>query len=296
MKETSKTSKIRIISPSGAVKPEYIDGAYEKLTSWGYDVEIGKYAKEKYGRFAGTDKQRIADLQAAIDDKTINAILCSRGGYGLARIIDKINFDALHTHFKWLIGFSDISVLHARINNQDKPTLHAIMARHLTELPDSNPSISYLKQILDGNYPNYHIPAHTLNRHGKVEAYLVGGNLSVIAGLWGTPYELDLYDAILFIEDIGEDAYKIDRMMQNLRLSGAFSKIKGLIVGHFTSCNEDEEMNISIKKIILDATEQYQFPVCMNFPAGHENKNYPLILGKKINLKIDESGTYLNFK
>lgn len=295
MTKLSNIKKIRIVSPSGAVSSDYIDGAAQRLMNWGFEVEIGRYAKEVYGRFAGTEEQRIADLQDAINDKNIDAILCSRGGYGLVQIIDKIDFEPLHTNFKLLIGFSDISVLHARINNQDKPSLHASMARHLTELPDNSDTLLYLKNILSGQYPHYKLPDNEGNRYGEAEAYLVGGNLSVLMGLWGTPYELELYNAILFIEDIGEEAYKIDRMIQQLRLSGAFHHIKGLIIGQFTDCDEDERMKKNIQHIILDACEGYDFPIAVNFPAGHEDVNYPLILGKKVSFKVDKKGTSLDF-
>ncbi|MDO9154482.1 MAG: LD-carboxypeptidase [Paludibacter sp.] len=283
--------KIRIISPSGAIDPTFIDGATKVLTDWGLQVSEGEFARTEYGRFAGTKEQRISDLQAALDNPAVKAILCSRGGYGLAQMIDKLDFSAFKKLPKWLIGFSDITILHNVISKLGIASIHGIMAKHLTELPADCEQIEKLKSLLFGKLPEYKIPAHPQNRNGKASGKLIGGNLSVLSGMIGTRFDLPYKNNILFIEDIDEKSYKIDRMMQNLRLSGALSEISGLVVGQFSECEEDPLMMQTINEIILEAVSDYQYPVCFDFPAGHVDYNLPLILGEKINLAVTK--TYL---
>jgi muramoyltetrapeptide carboxypeptidase len=291
----NKAHKICIISPSGKVNSEFIDGAIIRLKDWGHEVVEGKYAREAFGRYAGTEEQRIYDLQTAINDESISAILCARGGYGIAQIIDRIDFSPLMQNHKLLIGYSDISVIHAVLSNMNIPSVHAVMAKQITTLRDDSPSLIHLKSILEGKFPTYNIPHHDLNRTGSVKGKLIGGNLSVIAGLRGTPYDLNYENAILFIEDIGEEPYRIDRILQNFRLSGVFDKISGLIIGHFTDCNDDHLMNKTLMEIIKNLTNGYDFPVCFGFPAGHEDENYPLIMGKEVKFVVNESGVILDF-
>lgn len=287
--------RIRIVSPSGAINPDLIDGATERLRCWGFEVTEGRFAREVYGRFAGTEKQRINDLQDAINDESLTAILCSRGGYGLAPIIDRVDFSPLIQHPKWLIGFSDITIIHASLSCLGIPSLHAVMAKHLTELPDDSDSLRYLKEILEGEIPKYHIAPDKLNRLGNVKGKLVGGNLSVLMGLRGTAFEPTYDGAVLFLEEIAEEPYHIDRMLQNLRMGGVFNKISGLIVGHFTNCTEDPLMQKSVKEIVLDATAGVGFPVCFGFPSGHEDENLPLIMGREVTLKVTTSEVMVNF-
>lgn len=289
------TGKISIISPSGVINPELIDGAANRLKTWGYEVSEGRYARTQYGRYAGTETQRLHDLQKALDDDSLTAILCSRGGYGLTQIIDKVDFSRLRQHPKWLIGFSDITVIHAALSKLNIPSIHGVMAKHLVEMPDDALSLQYLNLILRGEKPVYHVSPHEINREGEARAKLIGGNLSVLMGLRGTPYEPDFANAILFIEDIAEEAYHIDRMMQNLRLGGVFRKISGLIVGHFTNCTEDMLMHKTVMQIISGAVQDYNFPVCAGFPAGHEAGNWPLIMGGEASFKVDSAGATLRF-
>ena len=287
--------QIRIVSPSGVIDPTYIDGAIKALSSWGLQVTEGEFARAEYGRFAGTNEQRIADLQAALDDTDVKAILCSRGGYGIAQIIDKLDFTKFIESPKWLIGFSDITILHNAISNLGIASIHGIMAKHLTELPATSELVQGLKDILFGTLPHYTIPAHELNRIGSAQGKLIGGNLSVLAGMIGTPFDLPYDGNILFIEEIAEKPYHIDRMMQNLRLSGALAKISGLVVGQFSYCDEDPLMKMSIAEIIADAVKEYHFPVCFNFPAGHVDYNLPLVIGVKVILKISDTFSIINY-
>ncbi|MDD4971461.1 MAG: LD-carboxypeptidase [Paludibacter sp.] len=287
--------QIRIISPAGTIDPEYIDGAIKVLAGWGYSVTEGKYCRSEYGRFAGTDEQRLSDLQDALDDTSVKAILCSRGGYGIARIIDKIDFTGFVMSPKWLIGFSDITILHNAITNLGISSIHGVMAKYFAELPAESEQLFRLKDILVGNHPTFSFPAEPNNRIGKGHGKLIGGNLSVMMGLRGSRYDLNYSNAILFIEDIGEKPYQIDRMIQNLRFSGVLSQLSGLVVGQFSDCDEDPLMMQSVQELILEAVEEYDYPVCFNFPAGHVDYNLPVILGAEITLNVSNSVAELIF-
>ena len=289
------TDQIRIISPSGAINPAYIDSATKVLIGWGLNVTEGIYARTKYGRFAGTQEQRIADLQQALDDTSVKAILCSRGGYGLAQIIDKIDFSGFMKSPKWLIGFSDITILHNAITNLGIASIHGIMAKHLSELPHDSDQVEHLKDILVGKVPAYHFLSGSNNRTGQAHGKLIGGNLSVLMGLRGSKFDMKSEKTILFIEDIGEEPYQIDRMIQNLRLSGILRNLSGLVIGQFSDCNEDPLMMQTIQEIILNAISEYDYPVCFNFPTGHIEYNLPLILGGKVNLKVSKEVVNLIF-
>jgi muramoyltetrapeptide carboxypeptidase len=288
-------NQIRIISPSGVINLEFIDGVKNTLTAWGLQVTEGEFASSEYGRFAGTQEQRIEDLQNALDDPEVKAILCSRGGYGLSQIIDKVDFSRFVASPKWLIGFSDITILHNAITNLGIASIHGIMAKHLTELPANSDQVLRLKEILFGELPSYAIPGHPLNRQGKAEGKLIGGNLSVIMGLRGSQYDLPYKNNILFIEDIAEKPYHIDRMMQNLRFSGVLAKLSGLVVGQFTDCEEDPLMKQTIAEIIFEAVSEYNYPVCFDFPAGHMDYNLPLILGTEAYLDVTSDAATLKF-
>ena len=287
--------EIRIITPSGFINPDFIDGVKKMLCSWGLQVTEGDFARSEYGRFGGTQQQRIADVQNAIDDPNVKAILCSRGGYGMAQIIDKLDFSTFKKSPKWLIGFSDITILHNAITNMGIASIHGIMAKHLTELPADSDSVIKLKEILFGKLPNYFVPVHELNRKGISTGKLIGGNLSVLMGLRGSHFDLPYKNNILFIEDIAEKPYHIDRMMQNLRFSDALSQLSGLVVGQFSDCDEDPLMMQTIAEIIFEAVREYDFPVCFNFPAGHVDYNLPLLIGSEVKLCVTQNEAQLTF-
>ncbi len=290
-----KYNKISIVSPSGVIEPGWIDAAVNVLKSWGCEVNVGRYAKEQFGRFAGTDEQRMQDLQEALDDESLDAILCSRGGYGLIRIIDQLNFDKFRSFPKLVIGFSDITVLHLAIQKMGLPSVHSFMAKHFDPSECEKRSLAYLKDILEGGHPEYELPGDEMNRPGESSGMLVGGNLSVLQSMRGTLYEPNYTEKVLFIEDISEDAYHIDRMMQNLRIGGVLKKISGLMVGHFTDCKEDPQMMKTIREIILDSTACYEYPVCFGVPSGHEAINYPLIFGANVLLQAGKEKSKICF-
>jgi muramoyltetrapeptide carboxypeptidase len=287
--------QIRIVSPSGNIEPKYIVGAKKTLSSWGLNATEGEFARTKYGRFAGTEAQRIADLQEALDDPSVNAILCSRGGYGVAQIIDKLDFSTFAKSPKWLIGFSDITILHNAISNLGIASIHGIMAKHLTQFPADSIHVQKCREILFGQMPTYVVPKHRLNKVGIAQGKLIGGNLSVLIGLRGSQFDLDYNNNILFIEDIAERPYHIDRMMQNLRFSGALAQLSGLVVGQFSDCDEDPLMKKSVAQIIASAVSEYDYPVCFNFPAGHVDNNFPLKLGETVQFEVTKRAVILTF-
>ena len=289
------TDQIRILSPSGVINPDYIDGASKVLASWGYHVTEGENARTVYGRFAGTKEQRIADLQLAFDDPQVKAVLCSRGGYGLAQIIDALDFSGFEKSPKWLIGFSDITILHNVITNLGIESIHSVMGMHLSTLPTDSEQVQSLKNVLTGKLPSYCIPGEPTNRTGNAHGKLIGGNLSVLMGLRGSRFDLNYENAILFLEDVGEKPYQVDRMIQNLRLSGVLSQLSGLVAGQFSECEEDPLMMQSMQEIILNAVSEYNYPVCFNFPAGHVDFNLPLILGANVNLQVTKESAELVF-
>ena len=287
---------IHIVSPSGAIQPGFIDGATKLLSSWGLKVTEGKYARTEYGRFSGTKDERVADLQQALDDPNVKAILCSRGGYGLAQIIDKIDFTSFAKSPKWLIGFSDITILHNAIARFGIASMHGIMTKYLTELPEESDQIMSFKNLLFGTPSNFSIKPEAENRPGRAVGKLIGGNLSVMMGMRSTPFDLDFHNNILFIEDVGEKPYQIDRMMQSLKLSGVLKQISGLVVGQFSEYDEDPLMMQSVAEIILAAVSEYDYPVCFNFPAGHVDYNLSLILGEQAELFVESDKVRLNYK
>ena len=279
---------IRIISPSGAIDPAYIDRAAARLRSWGHEVSEGLFARGTNGRFAGTDEERLQDLTEALADPSVDCILCSRGGYGLQRIIDRVpaGYD------KPVIGFSDITALHCLWAQQNSPSLHSIMCKHVATLPEDSDPMVYLRKALDGEPLFYTVPAHPLNRQGNATAPVKGGNLSVLYGLQGTPYALQntTEGSILLIEDICERHYHIDRMMRNLRMSGLLASLSGLVVGQFSDCDDDPGMKCTVYETIKEAVADYDYPVVFNAPFGHVAYNLPLWLGRPVSLSVTSEG------
>ena len=279
-----------IVSPSGAVDPEYVAGAKAVLEQWGYKVYVAPHACGKMGRFSASDDERISDLQSAINAPGRGVILCSRGGYGLSRIIDKIDFSPLKTpdNYKLIVGFSDITALHNAVSNLGLRSLHAAMTKNIATESGSI-AVETLKSVLEGKPLSYRFGGTPFNHAGCVKGRLMGGNLSIIYALRGTPYDLNYDGAILFIEDIGERLYHVDRMIQNLRLGGVFDRISGLVVGQFTECVTDDTFPGGAYGIISDAVKGYDFPVAMNFSAGHIGEcNLPLLMGANYRLDVSE--------
>lgn len=287
--------KIIIVSPAGRVSEKYVLPAAEWLENQGYRVELGKNVFATHFQFAGTDLQRYKDMQRAIDDKEAKAILCSRGGYGTVRIINKLDFSLFSEYPKWLIGFSDITIFHSCLNNKRIATIHGVMPKYFFDKKGApNENLITLMNLLTGKKVSYTIPGSEYNQSGKVTAELIGGNLSIISSMYGTCCELNTKKKILFLEDIDEFLYHADRMMHQLNMSGKLSKLAGLVIGNFTDMKDNESpFGKSIHEIISEGVSNYDYPVCFGFPAGHDEKNLALAFGKTWNLEVSKKKTTL---
>jgi len=273
-----KGDKIGIVAPAGKVDKESIIPALNKLHQWGFEVELGKDVFNEYHQFSGTDKERITDLQKMLDDKFIKCILCARGGYGMIRIIDRIDFTAFCKQPKWIAGYSDITVLHAHINkNFGIETIHSTMANGFANTEDS---VETLRKVLFNLPLTYQVSPYQLNKMGEAQGEVVGGNLSLLYALIGSASDIDTTGKLLFIEDLGEYLYHIDRMMQSLKRAEKLNKLAGLIVDGMTELKDNKtEFGKTAEQIIYEAVADQNYPVCFNFPAGHIEKNLALVFG-----------------
>ena len=284
--------RVHIVVPAGRIEMRFLDMARQRLESWGFRVTEGEHARQPLGRFGGTKRGRAEDLNEAFRDPDIQYILCARGGYGMVQIVDQL---AAPTNKAVPIGFSDITALHLMLGQYNVPCIHAAMAKHIAEYKKNYASVGALQALMTGEPLHYEIPPHPLNRPGKVEALLRGGNLSVLYGLQGTPYALRTDEpCILFLEDVGERAYAIDRMLNNLRLSGVLRKIKGLVVGNFSDYEEDPQMGGTLLERIRMMVEPYDYPVLFRFPAGHVTRNLPLVMNAMCRLEVTDKGATLS--
>lgn len=264
------------------------------LESWGLNVKIGKSIGLSNHQLAGTDTQRAADFQTQLNDPTIKAIWCVRGGYGTVRMIDLLDFSKFKKKPKWIIGFSDVTVLHAHINKMNIQTVHAIMPMNLKKATEEAKQSLY--KSLFGELKNYTIVTNAMNVLGETEGVLVGGNLSILYNLSGTPSMPDYQDKILYIEDLDEYLYHIDRMMINLERTGALKQIKGLVIGGMTQMKDNTiPWGKDAYGIIEYITKKYNIPTIYNFPAGHIDDNRALILGKKVKIVVEKKQSQLIF-
>jgi len=284
--------KIGIISPARKITFNELDPAIKTIESWELKVELGSNLFEVDNQFSGTIEQRSTDLQTMIDDDSIKAILCARGGYGTVQIIDNIDFSKLKNNPKWIVGYSDVTVLHSHLNKLGIASLHATMPINFKT--NAKESLASLKNGLFGNENNILCGPHPFNKFGKVEAEVVGGNLSILYSLLGSNSDVDTDGKILFIEDLDEYLYHIDRMMMNLKRNGKFTKLKGLVVGGMSDMNDNTiPFGKTAEEIILEYIKEFDFPVCFNFPAGHLDDNRTLVFGKECILEINENGVIL---
>lgn len=282
-----KGDKVAIVCPAKKL-PRSIDQAIEVLKSWGLEVIIGETVNASYHQFAGDDALRAADLQSFLDDPEIKAIIAGRGGYGTIRIIDELDFTKFKTHPKWIVGFSDITVLLSHLLSVlNIPSIHGQM---LYTFDDATPeSLASLKSALFGAPLHYEYAPTLPGRTGKSKGILIGGNLTLMVMLQGSVSEIDYTDKILFIEDVGEHEYSIDRMIRMLKRSGKLSKLKGLIVGTFNEQSpESIPFGSSSEEIIWDLVKEYEYPVCFNFPVGHIENNKAMVVGKTAKLHVEQ--------
>lgn len=293
-----KGDKLRIVSPAGKISEEHLLPAVRWLKGEGFEVELGKHALSAHFQFAGTDQQRLGDLQEAMDDQGAAAVLCSRGGYGTARLLDLIRYDGFIQHPKWLVGFSDITTLHTCLNNLRVASIHGAMPRYFFDRSNRpSKSLDSLMTLLKGGGAGYIWPSLEWNRRGTVTAELMGGNLSVLTSLMGTPYEPDTDGKILFLEDIDEYLYHADRMLRQLKSGGKLEKLAGMVLGNFTGMKDNESpFGRSIHEIVAEVVEEYNYPVCYGFPAGHDELNLALAFGLQWELIIAEKESSLQLK
>jgi len=284
-----KGDRIAIVSPARKISREEMAPAIRMFTAWGLEVVEGEHLYASHAQFAGSDEQRKADMQRMLDDDSIRAVICARGGYGTVRIIDRLDFSRFVQHPKWIAGFSDVTVLHSHIHSHfNIETLHAIMPVNFKDKCESNPSLNSMKKALFGKELSYKFQGNELNRKGTCKGQLVGGNLSILYSLTNTNSDISTNGKILFIEDLDEYLYHLDRMMMNLRRSGKLEGLAGLVVGAMTKMHDNEvPYEKTAEEIIAQAVEDYPYPVCFNFPAGHLDDNRALILGREARLIVD---------
>tara|TARA_B100000809_G_scaffold4321_1_gene4510 strand:- start:3669 stop:4682 length:1014 start_codon:yes stop_codon:yes gene_type:complete len=290
---------IAIAAPSGVLNDHenYINKAKKLLESWELNVIIEKNVFNNYGHFSGTDKERTKDFQRALDDKTISAIWCARGGYGAMRIIDDLDYTEYLKTPKWIIGYSDITAIHNDLHILGSESIHSIMCKSIEDKDINNDrSIQALKDVLFGNKLSYNFNNKPENKLGKTSGQIVGGNLTLLHGLIGSKSSINTDGKILFIEDLGEYHYHIDRMLISLKRAGYFDNCNGLVVGDFSDLRKNTTpFGKDIKEIILDAVKEFDFPVLFDFPAGHEELNMPIILGRDIIMDINNSQSTIEF-
>lgn len=285
---------VGILATARKVAEEPLGPAIKLLKSWGLNVVIGKTVGLDDNQLAGQDWQRATDLQQMLDNPSIKAVWCAKGGYGTVRIIDRIDFTKFRKKPKWIIGFSDATVLHSHINKMGIATVHGIVGISVSGATPE--AIESFRKSLFGGRIEYRIPPHAYNKNGKAYGEIMGGNLSVLYSIMGSPSEADYKGKIIFIEDLDEYLYHIDRMMMNLKRNGYFKNVKGIIIGGMTKMRDNDiPWGHDALQIVQDIVKEYNIPVCYNFPAGHIKDNRALIFGANATLEVTASGTKLTF-
>lgn len=292
---------IGITSPAGFISIADLQSAIFKMESWGFKVKVGSTPGRKHFTFGGTDDERLADLQAMLDDADIHAVMCARGGYGCNRIIDRLNFSRFIKHPKWIIGFSDISVLHAHINSRFHiPTIHSKMCNSFPDdwsKADEKQivTIDSIRRCLVGENLSYTAPFNPANRMGNVKGKLVGGNAITLLGLEGTKSELETKGKILFLEEVDEYPYAIDRFFITMKRNGKLAGLKALVLGGFRMKKEtgNETFDARLEEIVMREVNEYSYPVCFDFPVGHQKNNMALRCGMEHELSVTTNGTLL---
>lgn len=286
--------RIAVVSPSSIINPEIVRAVIPILESEGWTPYIGNHALNRYGNFAGTDSERFADLEEAFLDPSVRAVFCGRGGFGAVHLMTELNNLPLRKDPKWIIGFSDISALHALMSTHGIESIHSPMARHLVRTGGKDTDSQHLFSILRGVRPHYDFAPDNRNRYGVATGQLLGGNLAVISSLLSTPYNVIRPGCILFIEDIAEQIYKVDRILHTLILNNTLPHLSGLIVGQFTEYNPGYDGKL-MEDMIYDLVKEYDYPVLFNAPIGHVDHNIPLIYSSEARLEVNPSGAHLYY-
>lgn len=291
---------VAIVAPSGVLKnrQDEVEEAKKLLKEWGLVPIVGKNVFKRDNHFAGTEAERCEDLQKAMDDPKVSAIWCARGGYGTVRILDMIDYTRFRENPKWIIGYSDITALHNQLHNKGFESIHAMMCTSLSdEREEIKETIESFRQSIFGEQISYQLQASEYNREGTATAPLVGGNLTMLHTQLGSNTSIDVSGKILFIEEIGEYKYHIDRMLQSLKRAGYFENCKGVIVGDMSKLRKNTTLwGSSVEQLVLDALSEYNFPIAFNMPAGHEMDNRAMILGREVELEVKKSGSSLVFE
>jgi muramoyltetrapeptide carboxypeptidase len=288
-----KGDTVAIIATARKISEEEIKPAIAFLESYGLNVICGAHLYKADNQFAGTDEQRTSDLQWALDNKEIKAIIIARGGYGTVRLLEHIDFTEFKKYPKWLVGYSDVTVLHSAIHRLGIASLHATMPLIFSKNKEATKS---LVDALFGAHEQIQLEPHFFNKTGTATGELVGGNLSLLFTLSGTPYDIDTTNKILFIEDLDEYLYHIDRMMMQLKLSGKLKHLAGLVIGGMTDMKDNAiPFGKTEEDIILDAVKEYNYPVCFDFPAGHIDRNLALYFGRTVELNVQSQNVSLKF-
>ena len=291
---------VAIVAPSGILKNRFdeIEHAKKLLKTWGLHTVVGKHVFSQDHHFAGTDNERCEDFQNALDNPKISAIWCARGGYGSVRILDKLDYTKFKQHPKWLVGFSDITALHNQFHNEGIESIHAMMCVSLPQ--DENQikeTIATFKDAIFGKQIQYTLKGSGYNNTGTVTAPLVGGNLTMLHTMLGSNTSIDTSGKILFIEEIGEYKYHIDRMLQSLKRAGYFDNCKGVIIGSISKVRKNTTpWGKSIEQLFLDVLDEYNIPIAFNMPAGHEKDNRALILGRTVELTVENTKSTVIFE
>ncbi len=285
--------KVALVASSRKVSEADLAFAIETLKKWGLQPVQGKHLLSAHKQWAGTDDQRAEDLQWALDDSSIKAIFFARGGNGIIRVIDKLNFNKFTSDPKWLVGYSDVTLLHAQAHKLEVASLHAQM---LTVYGKNTESTESIRKCLFGENVKYVAGAHGSNRAGSAKGQMAGGNISLLHTLSGTAQDLDTVGKILFIEDIDENLHHLDRMMIHFKRTGKLEKLAGLMVGGLNDMKDDPiPFGMSAEEIVWDAVKEYKYPVCFGFPAGHMDRNLALYLGKEATLEITATESTLTY-
>ncbi|WP_075343542.1 S66 peptidase family protein [Tenacibaculum agarivorans] len=294
----TKGDKVAIVAPAGILKnrEEVVQSAIDLLENWGLTIVLGEAVFNQGNHFAGTDEERMVDFQKALDDPSIKMIWCARGGYGSVRIIDRLDFTIFKQHPKWIVGYSDITVFHNHVHNLGVETLHGIMC---TSMQDAytviEESIISFKKAIFGERLEYTVKPSLYNREGKVSGQLVGGNLAILTSVLGSKSQLNTNGKILFIEEIGEYEYAIDRMLYSLQRAGYFDQLKGIIVGDISKVKENSTTwGQTIEELFLNILPKH-IPIVFNFPAGHEPDNRALLMGREVGLLVERGQAFIKF-
>lgn len=285
---------IAIVGLANKIKKADIQHAVSVFENWGLQVILANHLFDTYHQFAGKEVDRLTDLQQALDNENIKAIISARGGYGSNQLINNIDWSGFLQSPKWIIGFSDITILLGEIYNRNVQSVHGHMPA-LFRWKGSEKSVDALKKLLFGDPEIINSPHNVLNKAGNTQGILIGGNLSILTSMISTPSDFNYEDKILMIEEISEPQYKIDRMMSQLSRAGKLKNLKGVVCGKFTDCQGDDDYGKSALEIVKEHVTHYNYPCSFDVPIGHEALNYPVIIGGKYSLKVDERGASLSF-